>query len=112
MLARVDRSWCCRRNLQRTRNGGNAVHTTNQTHVGRTFAKWNSAGDNENGTAEDTSRTDPSDRTANDQCGRVGRNTTDQRPEFEDGERDEVDPFDRVKGVELSVNELSGASRE
>lgn len=112
MLARVDQSWCCGRNLQRTRNGRNAVHTTNQTHVGRTLAKRNSARNNQDGSAEDTSCADSSDRTPNDECGRVGRNTTDQRAEFEDGERNQIDPFDGVESVKLSVNELGSASRE
>ena len=71
--------------------------------------KGNSVGDDENGSAEDTSGSYTGDGAADDQSRRVGRNAADQGADFEDEEGDDVDPFDGVVGVKLSVEKLGRA---
>ena len=92
--------------LQRPRNGSDAVHTTNQTHVGRTLVKRYGVADNENGTREDTSSADASNGTANDESSRVGRNTANQGANLKDGQCRQIHPFNRVESVEFAVDEL------
>ena len=70
------------------------------------MAQRNCAGDDEDGARKDSSGSHTSDGTTDDQGSRVGRNTTDQRADLKDEKGDEVDPFDRVIGVEFAVKEL------
>jgi len=90
----------------------NSVHAANETHVGWTLSQRYTDRDYEHGAAEDASRTNTGNGTSDDQGSRVGRNTTDERADFEDEEGRKVDPFDGVEGVKLSVDELGGAGGE
>jgi hypothetical protein len=98
--------------LQRTRYTSNAVHPADDTHIARALSQRNSARNNEDGSAEDTSSTHTGNRAADDESGRVRRNTADQRADLEDKERSKVDPFYTVKRIEFAVEELRGARSE
>lgn len=91
---------------QRSSHRRDAVHATNDAHVGRALAQRDGTGDDEDGSAEDTGGSYAGDGAADDQSRRVGRNAADQGADLEDEESDDVDPFDGVVGVKLSVEKL------
>ncbi|GAO17983.1 hypothetical protein UVI_02060080 [Ustilaginoidea virens] len=68
--------------------------------------------DNEESAGEDAGGAEAGYGAAEDQADRVGRRTAHQRADFEEQDGEEVDPFDRVKGVELAKDELHGARGE
>lgn len=81
-------------------------------HVCRTLSEGHGHRDDQDGSAKDTSSTDTSNRAADDESCRIRRNTADQGTNLEDKQGNEIDPFDRVVGVELSVDELGRAGGE
>ena len=68
--------------------------------------------DNEDGAAEDASSSNTGDCATDDERSGVRCNTTDQRANFKDEQSDDVDPFDRVEGVEFSIKKLCRAGGE
>jgi hypothetical protein len=100
------------KDLQWSSNRRNTVHTSNDTHISRTLSERDRVGNNQNGTAKDSRSSQTGDGTANDQSSRVGRGSAYQAADLEDGEGDEVNPFDRVEGVEFAVDELRRARGE
>jgi hypothetical protein len=97
---------------QWTSNRRNAVHASNESHVSRATSQRHSDRDDQDSSREDTSRSHTSDRASNNEGRRIWRNTTDERADLEDEESDEVDPFNGVIRVELSVDELGCACGE
>ena len=93
-------------------NRGNAVHGAYHTHVYGPLTQRNTPLDNEESAGEDAGGAEAGYGAAEDQADRVGRRTAHQRADFEEQDGEEVDPFDRVKGVELAKDELHGARGE
>lgn len=87
-------------------NRGNSVHGSNEAGVHGTLRQGDRVCNDDQGSREDTRGTDTCDGTTKNQSGRVRGNTADQAAQFEDTDGDEVDPFDREVGVELSEEEL------
>ena len=98
--------------LQWARDRSNSIHATNDTHVRWSLPQRHSVCDNQDCAAEDTRRSHTGNCTADDESSGVGRNAADEGADLEDEEGGEVDPFDRVEGVEFAVDELCRAGRK
>ena len=91
---------------QRTRDGCNTVHTTNETNVRRPLLERGTMSQNEEGARKYTGRTKSSNRAPKYQSGRIWSSTANQAAKLENTNCGQENPFDSPKLVELAEEKL------
>ena len=91
---------------QRTRDGCDTVHTTNETNIRRSLLERCTVSQDEKGAREDTGRTKSSDRSPEYQSGRIWSCTANQATKLEYTNCGQEHPFDGPKLVEFAEKEL------
>lgn len=97
---------------QRSSNGCNAVHGTNETKERGTPLHAHGMCKNDECAGEDTRTSHTSNGASDNERHRSWRERTNQGADLEDGKGNEQDPFDVEHGVELSEEELERAGRQ
>ena len=91
---------------QRSNNARNAVHGAKDPLEYGTLLERLGHGDDEIRAGKDTGGAQARDGASDDEGGAVRRDAADEGAELEDGDGDEIDPFDGEEGVQFAEDEL------
>jgi hypothetical protein len=93
-------------------DGGNSVHGSNDTSINWSLAQRNRIRNNDQSSREDTCAAQSCNSPAHNESRGRRSNSTDERANLEDTDCNQVDPFDRVEGVEFAEEQLERAGAE
>ena len=97
---------------QRSRDGGQTVHGTNQSGVDGSLRERNGVCDNDQAAREDARASGSCYGTTNDQSDRIRCHTANERAELENADGSQEDPFDAEESVDFTELELEGTGCE